>query len=264
MMATVAGERRTGNSAWYLHHTERLARELTPAAQAVGEAAARRDIDFVLERLPLRPATPVLEIGCGWGRHTVAFLERGFRQLTSIDISPRMLRLARERCLPFGDAADLRELDFLDVPAPASYGAVLSLYDRSCIGFPTEAEDHQSLARIATLLAPGGYLLFGTGDWPVNLPPPRRDWREWDGVVELLETIPHAAAMTCTDRTTVLRDGQRQTFELTRRHYSLPEVRRLLAGAGFTLLGAWHGLDERRPYHQEDEGLFVLARREAQ
>lgn len=259
-MSMVAPERRAGNNAWYLHHTERLARELTPAACVAGEAAARRDVDFLLDQVPVRPNTPLLEIGCGWGRHTLALLQRGFHALTSIDISPLMLDLARERCLPFQERVKLVELDFLDVAAPANFGAVLSLYDRSCIGFPTEAADLRSLAHIAELLAPGGYFCFGTGDWPVNLPSPRRDWREWNGVVELLETVPDAAAMTCTDRTTVLRDGRREVYELTRRHYSLPEVRRLLGTAGFTVLGAWHGLDGRRPYLREEEGLFVLAR----
>jgi len=36
-----------------------------------------------------------------------------------------------------------------------SYDAVLSLYDRSVCGFPTEAEDARSLRRIASLLRPG-------------------------------------------------------------------------------------------------------------
>lgn len=251
-----------GNNAWYLHHTARLARELTADALDGGTRAAERDLDFVLARIPLDSRSRILEIGCGWGRHTLALRARGFTNLVSIDISPAMLALARERAAAAGHDADLRQLDFLDLAGEPPFDALLSLYDRSCLGFPSEEEDRRSLARLRALLAPGGHLLFGTGDWPVSLPAPRRDWREWDGVVELLETVPDAAAMTCIDRTTVLRDGARRVYELTRRHYSLPEVHRLLAEGGFALRGAWHALDERRPYGGEPEGLFVLARKE--
>ena len=79
--------------------------------------------------------------------------------------------------------------------------------------------------------------------------------------MELLETIPDAAAMTCTDRTTVLHPTGRTVYTLTRRHYSLPELRSLLAASGFTVAGAWHALDAERPYGSEQEGLFILARR---
>lgn len=261
MSVLTVASRVGGNNAWYLHHTTRLARELTPDALVAGTRAAERDLDFVLAHLPLTAQSRILEIGCGWGRHTLALRERGFQQLVSVDISPVMLALARQRCRAAGLDADLRELDFLAVPAAPPFDAVLSLYDRSCLGFPTEEEDRRSLARLRELLAPGGYLLFGTGDWPVDLPRPRRDWREWDGVVELLETHPNAAEMTCTDRTIVLAGSERRVYELTRRHYSLPEVRRLLRDAGFVPCGAWHRLDAAAPYRGEREGLFVLARR---
>ncbi len=250
-----------GNNAWYLHHTARLAHGLTPEAMAAGIGVAARDIDFALAHLPLTPQSRILEIGCGWGRHTLVLHERGFRNLVAVDISPSMLAVARRRAAEAGREVDLRHLDFAAVADPP-YDAVLSLYDRSCLGFPTEEGDRRSLATIRRLLRPGGYFLFGTGDWPVALPQPRRDWREWGGVVELLETIPDAAEMTCTDRTTVLLPHERRVYALTRRHYTLPEVRRLLGDAGFAFGGAWHALDARRPYGHEAEGLFVLARRD--
>lgn len=260
--ASAHDTRISGNNAWYLHHTTRLVRELTAGALAAGVRAAERDLDFVLNQIPLTPRSRVLEIGCGWGRHTLALRARGFTNLVSIDISPAMLARARERAAAAGDNVDIRQLDFLDVAGEPPFEALLSLYDRSCLGFPSEEEDRHSLTWLRSLLVPGGYLLFGTGDWPARLPRPRRDWREWDGVVELLETVPDTATMTCTDRTTVLLDGNRRVYELTRRHYTLPEVHRLLAEGGFALRGVWHALDERRPYGGEREGLFVLASKE--
>lgn len=251
----------TGNNAWYRHHSLRHAAELDAAGRASGSAAAACDIDFIVATLGLRPDDRLLEIGCGWGRHTRVLRERGFARLTSVDIAPAMLDRARAHTAGFD--AELRACDFRALADAGPFDALLSLYDRSCVGFPTEAEDRASLATLRGMLRPGGQLFFGIGDWPVALPTPCRDWREVAGTVELLETLADAATMTCTDRTTVLDGDTRRVYTLTRRHYGLPELRRLLAGAGFAVTGAWHALDAARPYGPEREGLFVLARRDA-
>jgi len=250
-----------GNNAWYRHHSLRHAAELDDAGRASGSAAAARDIDFIVAMLGLRPADRLLEIGCGWGRHTRVLRERGFGRLTSVDIAPALLDRARAHTA--GLDADLRACDFRALADAGPFDALLSLYDRSCVGFPTEAEDRASLATLRGMLRPGGQLFFEIGDWPVALPTPRRDWREFAGAVELLETLPDAAAMTCTDRTVVLDGPERRVYTLTRRHYELPELRRLVGEAGFAVTGAWHAFDAARPYGPEQEGLFVLARRES-
>lgn len=252
----------TGNNAWYIYHSARHAAGLDQRSRAEGIAAAERDVDFLTEQLALNPADRLLEIGCGWGRHSLILRERGIRRLTSVDIAPAMLAVARERAIESGHAADFRLCDFRALGDEPPFDAILSPYDRSCLGYPTEEEDRASLAFLQRLLRPGGQLFFGIGDWPVALPGPRRDWREWDGAIELLETIPDAATMTCTDRTTLLHPAGRRVYTLTRRHYGLPEIRRLLSEAGFSLEQAWHALDARRPYGAEGEGLFVLARRD--
>jgi SAM-dependent methyltransferase len=261
LSANAIQDQDTGNNACYIYHSARHAAELSAESRAAGSAAAERDIDFIVAQLALAPHERLLEIGCGWGRHSLVLHERGFRRLTSVDIAPATLAIARERAETAGSAADFRLCDFRSLGDEPPFDAILSLYDRSCLGYPTEAEDRRSLAFLHRLLRPGGQLWFGIGDWPVALPRPGRDWREWAGGVELLETIPDAAAMTCTDRTTVLAPEGRRVYTLTRRHYSLPEIRCLLDDSGFELVGAWHALDARRPYGAEAEGLFVLARR---
>ncbi len=144
-----------------------------------------------------------------------------------------------------------------------SYAAILSLYDRSCCGFPTEAEDERSLRHLARLLQPGGWLVFGIDDWPFALPEPSQRFEETADGVELVEVIPDRVAMTCTDRVTLVRfDGGRRSYTLTRRHYYLPELHKLLHGAGLHLKAAFHRLSEERPYGDGGDGLFVLARRE--
>jgi SAM-dependent methyltransferase len=250
------------NNDWYRHQATLRALELDEAAMAEGERLAAADLAFVERVIPLHQNHRLLEIGCAWGRHTLLLARRGYRRAVSLDIAPAMLAIARRRAAAAGLAPDIRQGDYIDLGPGEPFDAILSLYDRSCLGWPTEAEDRASLAHLACLARPGGWLLFGIRDWPRDLPGPARDWRETPLGLHLSETVPDAAAMTCTHRTIVLRpDGEREEYTLTRRHYSLPEVRRLLGEAGFSVAGAYHAYDEARPYGPETSGLVVLARR---
>jgi len=250
------------NNDWYRYCVPRRLAGLTPERIAAERAAAERDLNALLARTGLQPDDRILEVGCGWGRHALALAARGFLRVVSIDIAPEPLVLARALANEVGLRCDLRQQDFSCVD-DGPYDAVLSLYDRSVCGFPTEAEDVWSLRHIASLLRPGGWLVFGINDWPFELPEVRREWRMIEGAIELIDVQPNRTAMTCTDSVTLVRlDGQRERYELTRRHYYLPELRRLLADTGFALEVALHRLTDTLPYIAKDEGLFVFARRD--
>jgi SAM-dependent methyltransferase len=250
------------NNDWYRYYAPRRLAELSPERVAAGRTAAERDIDAVLAHTDLQPSDRILEIGCGWGRHSLALAGRGFGRVRSIDIAPEPLTIARALAAEAELPCQFAQQDFIGIEEHL-YSAVLSLYDRSVCGFPTEAEDARSLRRIAGILEPGGWLVFGIDDWPFHLPGARRDWHITPDGCELIEVLPDRAAMTCTDRVTLLRDdGRRECYELTRRHYYLPDLRRLLADAGMALEVALHRLTASTPYGDRDEGLFVFARRE--
>ncbi len=249
------------NTDWYRYYAPRRLADLTSERIAADCAAAEADIDALLARIALAPDDRILEVGCGWGRHSLALARRGFSRVCSIDIAPEPLTIARALADERGLRCDLRQQDFLEVH-DGPYAAILSLYDRSVCGFPSEEADAASLRQLASLLDPGGRLVFGINDWPLHLPEPRRDWRETPDGVELLEVLVDRVAMTCTDHTTLIRpDGRRQEYTLTRRHYFLPELRRLLADAGFALETASHRL-AGRPYGTGENGLFLFARKE--
>jgi SAM-dependent methyltransferase len=71
--------------------------------------------DFYLQRIerwavPVEPASSVLEISCADGFMTEALVRRGF-EVTGIDLSPEMVRVATERLSSAGLDADLRVAD---------------------------------------------------------------------------------------------------------------------------------------------------------
>ena len=98
-------------------------------------------------------AAPVLDIGCGPGRHLAALAQAGHGGL-GLDLSPVAVRLARAR----GAEAILRSV-FADVPRAGTWTTALLLDGNIGIGGAPTA----LLARACALVAPGGTVLVETG-----------------------------------------------------------------------------------------------------
>jgi SAM-dependent methyltransferase len=105
------------------------------------------------EALLDRAVGPVLDVGCGPGRHVGALLRRGVQAL-GIDASPDAVRLARAR---HGAPALLGSI-FDHVPGAGRWATALLLDGNIGIGGCPE----RLLRRVTELLAPGGRVLVET------------------------------------------------------------------------------------------------------
>jgi SAM-dependent methyltransferase len=100
-------------------------------------------------RVLARADGPVLDVGCGPGRHLVALARAGVVTL-GIDVSPPAVTLARAR-----GAAVLHRSVFERVPGAGRWGTALLLDGNIGIG----GDPALLLRRVATLLRPGGRIL---------------------------------------------------------------------------------------------------------
>lgn len=107
-------------------------------AQAFDRLYRRRSAVGLLRRGPQRGrelavsvvthhrAPEVLDVGCGPGRVAEAVLEAGAARYVGIDVSGRMLELARRRLGP-NERVELVEGDFIDLDMPGPFAVVLAL-----------------------------------------------------------------------------------------------------------------------------------------
>ncbi|OEJ98381.1 class I SAM-dependent methyltransferase [Streptomyces thermolilacinus] len=120
-------------------------------ADVPGQLAA---LDWLMGRIP--PGARVLDVGSGTGRPTAERLARAGFDVTGIDVSAEMVRVARER-VPGArfEVADVRTFE----PPEGGYDAVCAFFPLLVMDQPEVAG---SLTRMASWVAPGGALALAT------------------------------------------------------------------------------------------------------
>ena len=103
---------------------------------------------------------PIVDVGAGWSTLVDHLVDRGYRDLTAIDLSATALDTVRKRLGPAGDHVVLEVADVLDL-RPGRHHALW--HDRAVYHFLTEADERADyFASLQRCLRPGGWLVVAT------------------------------------------------------------------------------------------------------
>ena len=103
---------------------------------------------------------PIIDVGAGWSTLVDHLLERGYRDLTAIDLSATALQTVRDRLGPAGEDVNLTVADVLDLRMGRQYTL---WHDRAVYHFLTEPDERADyLTSLERSLRPGGRLVVAT------------------------------------------------------------------------------------------------------
>ncbi|MFA6099445.1 MAG: methyltransferase domain-containing protein [Patescibacteria group bacterium] len=120
-------------------------------ASLAGRLRVDRRIDLFAKLAELKPGKRVCEIGCGTGLFTQALLEKTGAEIVGVDISPDLLRMAREK------VSDPRATFLLgDCMEPKSLGVPLDFDAVVTNSVLHHLELSKALPAILLMLKPGG------------------------------------------------------------------------------------------------------------
>jgi SAM-dependent methyltransferase len=125
------------------------------------ESLSRREVSGIIELLGLPLGARILDVPCGWGRHTDLLREAGYHAFGA-DLSPALLSRAPARrkgrvvTFPYA-AADLRWLPF----PGGTFDAAINVFTSLGL-FASDREDVRALREVGRVLRPTGQLLLET------------------------------------------------------------------------------------------------------
>ena len=196
-----------------------------------------REAKFIIDRLGIQSGARVLDLCCGYGRHTLELAKRGF-DMVGLDLSMVMLKKALADAQANNQAikfvhGDMRKLNF-----KAIFDAIYNV--QTSFGYFDDLSNFKVLQGIYRALKPGGVFLIETvnRDFLVN-DLPLRLW--WKGIeCMLLEEIDMDAmsGILKVQRSFVFDGAGRPPWEqkIQIRLYTANELRALLMRAGFEVV----------------------------
>ncbi len=217
-----------------------------------------REVSSLLRLLRLRPGACILDVPCGFGRHSVELARRGFR-VTGVDISPELLAQARRAAAAKGVAVEFCRSDMRRLAYRQRFDAVLNLF--TSFGYFGDDGDLRVLRRFRRALRPGGRLLLHlvNRDWLLRNFQPRHRARMGEYLVAQKRTFDFETSVLIAEWTA--RRGRR-VWQTTShlRLYSCHELVRMLKQVRFSGVKFFGDL-RGGPLSFDSRWLVLLARR---
>lgn len=254
-------DRTKANSDWFRRVAAGWARRMiTGQAPVTWAQNTEHEIRFALRHLDLHRNDRVLDLGCGWGRHSLPLAAHGLH-VTGVDLSRDLLAVARYNARRHGLHVSWVEADAARLPLRGEFDAVAQFCGNLLTWFSNRTEAHHVLSGVANLLRPGGRLLIGMADWQSELPERLHEWDEWDGGAAIYRQRFDGAHRTYEAQTVIFGPDHARA-EFWRRTWwpSRDDMEALFAQVGLHIHLRTNGCDEEA-YDPRREGLvYVLIR----
>ena len=199
-------------------------------------------MEEIIDLLAVQPGSAVEDLGCGRGRHAIPFARRGFA-VTGVDLSEKMLGIARTRARKEGVAVEWVRADMRVFQRPGAFDLCLSLF--TSFGFFNDEENQKVLDNVGISLKEGGTLLLDLrnaekglsrledGDQMIEVP---------SGKLRMSIRFNHRTNRATAEHVLFRQDGIRISSTFDVRVYSIEELEAMLGNAGMRVKNVFGSL----------------------
>ncbi|MBS3767836.1 MAG: class I SAM-dependent methyltransferase [Candidatus Cloacimonetes bacterium] len=221
--------------------------------------ASEKQVDFLIEYLELEKSMKILDLACGYGRHTNRLVQRGY-EVIGLDKSEAFLQEARKRAKKFGVnpkyiQGDMRELDYQQ-----EFDRIILMF--TAFGYFSDEENFKVLQNINSALTPGGILCFDI----MNRDYLQKNFlpyivSEKNGDLMIDRNSFDSKTGHLHNRRIIIRDGIRKDKPFLLRVYNPTEIKMWLKKAGYifkNMYSYWEGDD----LQQDSRRMILIAKKE--
>ena len=134
------------------------------------------EVDFIVKTLELTGKERILDLACGFGRHSLLFAGRGF-SVVGVDITEAFINDARSSAKRESLTAEFIHVDIRDISFVNEFDVVINMGDGAIGYLENDAENLKVFDKIADALKPGGkhFMAIRNAEFAEHCCP-RREW----------------------------------------------------------------------------------------
>jgi SAM-dependent methyltransferase len=244
---------------WYAEFFTELPNEFW--RRVVPPQATESEVDFIENRLGLKPPSRVVDVPCGSGRHTLTLAARG-HDVVGVDISTEAVDHARRAAADAGLDVELVVAEMRDIPRDGSFDAAVCM--GNSFGYLDLDGLREFVAALAAAVRSGGGLVVDFSAAAESVLPgfvddQPRDMTVGDITVTGSNTYDVAGSRLLSSY--VFTRGAQQVKVTALHHvYTVAHLRQLLVDGGFADIKQYGGPNSE-PFEVGTGRLLLTARR---
>jgi SAM-dependent methyltransferase len=227
-------------------------------SEALTDERTDQEVSALASLLTLDHPMKILDLACGFGRHTNRLAKMGHK-MTGVDITSGFLEIARQDAVQKGVNVHYQQDDMRYINFVNEFDCVMLLF--TAFGYFSDEENLQVLVNIKDALIPGGLLIFDTNHRDTFLKNMRPFFvAEKEGNLMIDRISFDSLQGRLYNRRIVIRDGIRKDKPFFIRLYNPNEIQALIIRAGLVLDHIYGGWDAQE-LSQDSNRIIVVARK---
>jgi SAM-dependent methyltransferase len=222
---------------------------------------SEREADSIIRMLQIEPHSHILDLACGFGRHSVVLAQKGFH-VTGYDLSEGFLRRAKELADTLKVKIELKQGDMREIPFEDKFDAAINMF--TAFGFfENEQEDLKVLKGVRKALKPGGQFLLDVinREYAARVDVPRRWIRENHAYLLEERFFDFFRSRLEMTNLLMLQGGEIKQANYSIRLYTLTEMLELFNAAGLVLIDVY-GDFSGALYNSNSPRMIMVAQKE--
>lgn len=209
----------------------------------------------------LKPATGshILDWCGGWGRHSVALSQKGYK-LTLLDFAPNHIKKAKRLAKLAAIKMNFVCADFRNTPQNIQADFAVNLFT-SGIGYLEEKDDVAALKSLYFAIKPNAKILIDTMNftWLIKNYVETGDQLSDDGKIRVVvkRRFNHISSRVIEENILLYKDGRWKSHVVNHRIYSVYELNKILTMSGFKIVELYGGFDAS-PFNFDSRRILVV------
>ena len=218
------------------------------------------EVEAIIKMMDLKHKAKILDLCCGYGRHSIEFAQRGFK-VTGYDLSDFFIEKAKKDSAEMGLKIEFVKGDMRKLPFDDQFDAVVNIFT-SFGFFDKELDDLKVTKGVSRALKKGGLFLLDLKNREYLIRNfQRRRWTQKEDFIWLEDNFFDLFTSRWeTTRTLLFENGRKKEHSFSLRMYTFTEILGLLKKSGFILESIYGDFDFRE-YSLDSPRMILVSRK---